>query len=128
MAATAAPDTREGVGRPALPPVSVAKFKEGMVLLERLVVENRQAFIQSGQDYKQEHREVTSRPLTAEEAASLAAGFPDDERSPEELAAAFLERGDLRAYDEPLPLEVLAAAGAQLAPALMRSGQLLTVL
>lgn len=110
-----------------LPPVSVAKFKEGLALLEQMVTENRRAFIEHGQEYREAHRDATLRPLNAEEAASLAAGFPNDPRSPEELAAAFHD-GDLRAYDEPMPLEVLAHAGAQLAPALMLAGQRLTVL
>lgn len=131
MAATESPRANgagAGTAMPHLPPISVAKFKRGMLLLEELVAENRQAFIEHGQAYKEVHREKTSRKLTAEEGASIAAGFPDDPRSPEDLAAAFVKHRTLRAYDEPPPIEVLVAAGSGVVTALLRSGQLMTVL
>lgn len=112
---------------PALPAISVARFEEGLLLVERMVAENTSVFIQHAQDYRAEHRKATDRPLSAVEAAQIAAGVLD-ERSPEDRAAAFLGHEGLRAYDEPAPTEVLLAAGVATAPAFLRAALRVTAL
>lgn len=103
--------------KPALPPVTGARFDEAMALVERLVQENASMFIARGQDYREQHRDGTSRPLNAVEVAQIAAGLGTDlQTASEQIAAAGLEH-----HDEPEPREVLLAAGIGTAPAFMRA-------
>lgn len=125
MPSTAKPRTN-GAGKPAavhkLPPVTVAKFEQAGVLIERMVAENTELFIANGRRYKDAHRaEFPPRSLSAEEAVQLAAAALDD-RPMEQRTAAF-QASDLRVYDEPQPIEVLAAAGVATAPAFVRAAR-----
>jgi hypothetical protein len=99
--------------------ITVGKFEALLELVERMVAENTSLFIRAGQSYKDQHRAASSRPLSADEAASVAAAVIGDDRTVEDRAVAF-QASELRAYDEPDTLEVLAAAGVATAPAFMR--------
>lgn len=111
--------TASRASKPTLPKITPARFKEAMLLVERIVDENTDVFIERGQEYRRKHREGTSRPLTAAEAAQVAtamsAAFDGD------LAdlAVRVQDSDLRAYDQPDPREVLLAAGVATAPAFL---------
>lgn len=105
--------------RVALPPITVGKFEQVGYLIERMVRENTEAFVGAGQEYRDQHRAGASRPLTAVEAVQVAAAALDD-RSIEDRALAF-QQSELRAYDEPRPVEVLVAAGVATAPAALRA-------
>lgn len=105
---------------PSLPPVVVAKFELALELVEDLVDTNTDLFVEKGQEYRSRHRMATERKLTAEEAAFIAAGMPDAEGLPPVVLAAAVQESDLKAYDEPAPMEILLAAGIATAPAFMR--------
>jgi hypothetical protein len=103
---------------PKLPPVTVNRVEQAATLLERLFDENVSLFIRKGQEFRDKHRESTSRPLFAEEAAQLAAALADTDE--ERVAVAEqLQAGSLRAYDEPQRTDILLAAGLATSPALM---------
>jgi hypothetical protein len=110
-----------------LPEPSVARFEILLEEVERMVKENTSVFAQAAQDYREEHRAVTSRALTPLEAAQIASGVLDD-RTPEDRTAAFQAHEGLRAYDEPQPQEVLLAAGVATAPAFLRVALRVTAL
>jgi hypothetical protein len=101
--------------RPALPVVSVARFEEAAKLIEQLVAEKQDVFLDAAQRFRERHREATSRALNAMEAAQVAAGLM---RSDVE-AAVLVQRSDLRAYDEPSANEIFVAAGMATAPAFL---------
>lgn len=127
MGQNTAAGPKDGAGRPTLPPITVARFEEALNLVELMVAENKRQFMQHGQDYRDEHREITSRQLNALEAAQIAAGWIDD-RAPEDRAAAVQAHPDLRVHDEPQPLEVLLAAGVSTAPAFLKAALRVTAL
>lgn len=102
---------------PVLPPVTVARFEEAMRLLEQVVDEQTDVFIARGQAYREKHRDGTSRPLSAEEAGSIAAGLAVAHGEPPIAFAEQLQASDLRAHEQPEPVEVLLAAGVATAPA-----------
>lgn len=101
---------------PTLPPVTVGRLEEAATLIERLFDENVELFIREGQGFKAKHREGTSRPLHADEAAQIAAGLAEADRI---KVAEEVQSSTLRAYDEPSRLEILMAAGMATAPAFM---------
>lgn len=106
---------------PALPPITTARFKEAMSLIEALGDgELPGLFIDRAQEYRTRHREGTKRPLTAAEAAQIATGLaqgaiPDVERVVE------IQQSDLGGYEEPDPREILFAGGVATAPAFVES-------
>lgn len=121
---SAAPASRaraaSGAGPRPLPKITVGKFKQASLLLERMARENTSRFAEAQAEYLASHREHNSRPLTPPEAAQLAAALA--ETMPEltedvAAAAAQLQASELRAYDAPQPQEVLLAAGAATATA-----------
>src|SRR4051794_39764994 len=92
-----------GASLPTLPPVTVARFEESLDLIERIAAEERSGFLREMQDYRDQHREVTRRPLTAGEATQFAAAMAEvyrDEETPDEVAAR-LQNSELYAYDDP---------------------------
>lgn len=99
---------------PALPPITVARFKEASRLIERLADEKRDVFLDRMQDLRDAHMERSRRELTAEEAATIAAAMLSED-DPVELAARVQSSG-LRAVDPPGSTEILLAAGAATAP------------
>lgn len=103
-----------------LPAVTVARFAEATRLIERLVDEQADLFIGHGNAYRTRHREGTSRPLHAAEAAQIAAAMLDDD-TPLEQRAANVQQSGLRAYDDATPQEVLLAAGLKTAPAFLHA-------
>lgn len=111
---------------PSLPPISVLRFERALELVDRLVDANTDAFIQHGQAYKERHRDASSRPLNAVEAAQIAAGLIDDTDAVTRVQA--IQDSDLRAYDEPGSDEVLLAAGVHVAPALLDAALMVTAL
>jgi len=122
MATTKTAGPRKGAGRsssmprtPKLPPITVAKLEETGRLLERLVSENQQLFIAKGQEFKQAHRDGSSRPLTPLESAQIARVLSEQENPVE--ATQEVQGSTLRAYDEPEGREILMAAGIGVAPA-----------
>src|SRR5581483_4982716 len=83
--------------RPPARRITVARFKEATKLIERLVEEKQDVFLAAGQRFRARHREQTSRPLTHEEAAQVAAallGADGDRLAMAERAQA----SELRAY------------------------------
>ncbi len=106
---------------PALPEVSTARLEEAMRLVEDVVSENQSVFVQKANDYREVHREGTSRPLNATEAAQIHAALVRDEVDGRDPGAqiAELQQSELRAYDPPAEQEVLMAAGVATAPAFM---------
>lgn len=116
-AGTAAPAPK------ALPPVTVGRFKQFGLLVERLISEKTSVFAEAQASYREVHREASPRKLKAVEAAQVAAAMAETLGG--ELAedagavAAKIQQSGLRAYDEPEGVEVLLAAGLATAPALM---------
>jgi hypothetical protein len=58
--------------RDSLPPVTVARFEQVTLLIQRLATEKTSVFLAAMRDYQDQHRDATSRPLTHMEAASVA--------------------------------------------------------
>lgn len=100
---------------PALPVVTVARFEEAAKLIEELVAEKQDVFLEAAQRFREKHRDVTSRGLDAMEAAQVAAGLMRNDVE----AAVLVQRSDLRAYDEPAANEIFVAAGMATAPAFL---------
>lgn len=111
-----------GASLPTLPPVTVARFEESLLLVERIASQERAGFLGEMQAFRQQHRDVTRRPLTAEEATRFTAAMADAYRdeAPEDVASR-LQGSELYAYDDPAPRDVLVAAGLATAPAMVRS-------
>lgn len=112
-----------GPAAPVLPPVTVARFEESLRLVERIYLSQQEGFLQQMQDFRAQHRDVTQRPLTAEEATRFAAAMSDvlaDGTDPAEYAAQ-LQNSDLYAYEQPGVRDVLIAAGMATAPALVQA-------
>lgn len=113
---------------PTLPPVSVLHFEHAMAIVEALVGEQTDLFIAAGQDYRRRHREGTGRPLNAMEAAQLTAATADTAGLPPITLTVAYQESDLRAYDEPEPMEILLRSGIATAPAAMESAKRLVAL
>ena len=97
----------------ALPPLTVARFEQATLLMERLVDENTDVFVGRMHAYRERQRAATSRKLTPDEAASVAAGLAASLSDDADLVgvAEDVQAGGLRAVDEPGAHEVLLAAG-----------------
>lgn len=102
-----------------LPPVTVARFEEAMNLVEQLVDDQTDVFVAKGQAYRERHREGTERKLNAQEAAQVAAAWASADGLPPVTVAEAVQQSELRAYDEPEPIEILLRAGIATAPAAM---------
>lgn len=106
----------------SLPPITVARFEEVTKLLERLIAEQSSVFTDAIGSYRSAHRDATSRPLSPDEAAQVAAALSDAMGADDPVGlAAQLQQSELRAYDEPDVREVLLAAGAATAPAFVQA-------
>lgn len=105
-----------------LPPMTVGRFSEASELLERLVAEKRDVFLENANEHRRRHREMTEpRQLSPQEAGQLAAAMVEvivDGEDPVAFAER-LQASGLRAYEEPDPRELLLAAGLSTAPALL---------
>jgi hypothetical protein len=113
----------------ALPVVTVARFEAATSLVETLFDENADLFIGKMQAYRERAREGTSRALTAQEAAGVAAGLASAMAADSPVAVAEqVQASGLRAVDEPAALEVLLAAGVSTAPAFLRAALRLVAL
>ncbi len=102
-----------------LPRVEVARFEEAMRLVEQLVDETEDVFVAKGQAFRERHRDGTERKLTAQEAAQVAAAWSTSAGLPPVTIAEAVQQSELRAYDEPEPIEILLRAGVATAPAAM---------
>jgi hypothetical protein len=122
------PQPKKPAARKALPVLSVAHFEEALGLIEVLVDENTDVFIAKGQDYRSRHRSGTERPLTAAEAAQVASAMASGAGLPPVALAVAVQESDLRAYDEPEPMELLLRAGVATAPAFMQTVKRFTAL
>lgn len=118
-----APSEASANGKPSarkLPPVTTARFGEASRLVERLVEEKSSIFVEKASAYRETHREGTTRPLNATEAAQITAGLAHtlDAATGADLGAlaAEIQQSDLRAYDAPSDQEVLMVAGVSTAP------------
>ena len=103
-----------------LPPVTVARFQEATRLIEALVDENTDLFIDRMASYRERARAGSARRLTPAEAAQVAAaigGAMDQDAAQVAQLAGKIQKGALRAVDEPNPQEVLLAGGLATAPA-----------
>lgn len=126
MAAAKRPPTKGAAGRGKKPAgvVTVARFEQAMLLLEQLVDENTDLFIGKMHSFREKHRDGTDRPLTAEEAAqvaaALSAAITEEDRDSVALAES-VQKSELRAYDQPSGREVLLAAGVSTAPAFVNA-------
>jgi hypothetical protein len=98
-------------------------MEEFTLLIERAVSEKTSVFIDAQNDYREKHREATDRPLTAQEAAQIAAAMTDalgkNVQDDPGGAVRQIQESGLRAYDEPTGVEVLFAAGLATAPAML---------
>lgn len=103
--------------KPALPVVTVARFDEVTKLIEQLVSEKQDLFLSAAQEFRERHREATSRALNAMEAAQVAAGLMRNDVE----AAVLVQSSDLKAYDEPAANEIFVAAGLATASAFLDS-------
>lgn len=111
-------------GLPPLPPITGSKMRSALVQLDLMVELNAGEFIEHGQAYRQQHRDATSRPLTAIEVAQIAAAFD----APLPQVKKDIDRAKLTAHDEPQPMEILARATVATSPALYDSVLRLTAL
>lgn len=109
--------------RVSLPAVTVARFEEALKLVEQLVDEQTDIFVAKGHDYRQRHREGTERRLTAGEASLIASAMASGDGLPPVTLAVAVQESELRAYDEPDPMEILLRAGVATAPAFMTTVQ-----
>ena len=103
-----------------LPPVTVARFQEATRLIEVLVDENTDLFIDRMASYRERARAGSARRLTPAEAAQVAAaigGAMDQDAGQVAQLAGKIQKGSLRTVDEPNPQEVLLAGGLATAPA-----------
>lgn len=111
-------------GAPKVKVVTVARFEQAMLLMERLVDENTDLFIGKMHSFRERHRDGTDRKLTPEEAAQVAAALSmaveEEDRDAVTLAAK-VQASELRAYDQPSQQEVLLAAGVSTAPAFIQA-------
>jgi hypothetical protein len=115
------PAPRKAPAKPKLPPVTVARFDVAIELVEALVDEQTDTFIAKGQEYRDRHREGTTRKLTAQESAQVASAMASlGDLNPVSVAVA-VQESDLRGYDEPEPVEILLRAGVATAPAALAS-------
>jgi hypothetical protein len=105
--------------KPALPPVTVARFEEALGLVEALVDEQTDVFIAKGQEYRERHQAGTERRLTAMEAAQIAAAMASAQGLPPVVVAEAVQASELRGYDEPEPIEILLRGGIATAPECM---------
>lgn len=114
----------------ALPPLTVARFEQCTLLMERLVDENTDVFVGRMQAYRERQRAATNRRLTPDEAASVAAGLAASLTDDADLVgvAEDVQSGELRAVDEPSSHEVLLAAGVATAPAFLNAALRLVAL
>lgn len=118
-------------GTPKLPPITVAKFEEALRLVEAIVEEKTSIFVEKANAYREVHREGTSRPLNAQEAAQITAAMADQLGNVAENPGGTIARiqdSELRAYDEPDQQEVLLAAGISTAPEFVDAGKRLVAL
>lgn len=107
-------------GSRKLPAVTVARFEQALLLVDRIYEANVDSTLRRLQDYRDRHREVTQRPLTAEEAVRWAAVARDilkDEAGG--MSPADLQQSGLFEYDQPGPPELLVAAGLATGTALL---------
>lgn len=113
-----------------LPPLTVARFEQATLLMERLVDENTDVFVGRMQAYRERQRAASSRKLTPEEAAKVAAGLAASLAPDADLVAVAedIQQGELRAVDEPSSHEVLLAAGVATAPAFLNAALRLVAL
>lgn len=106
----------------SLPPVTVARFSEAMLLLERIARRNVDVFADAAERYTLARRRASTRDLDALEAAQIAsalsAGVGTDALDPVDLAERVQASG-LRAQVDPPRIEALASAGAATAPAFL---------
>lgn len=100
-----------------LPPVSPARFEEALGLVEQMVGENYDEFVSRGQEVRRQHRDGSERPLSALEAAQVAAGMMSAQDLPPITVAVAIQQSDLRATDEPEASEILLRGGVATAPA-----------
>ncbi|HET6502102.1 MAG TPA: hypothetical protein VFG87_15205 [Amycolatopsis sp.] len=126
MAPRTGPGARKGAGArkapartPALPPVTIARLEEALGLIDELVDEQTDVFVAKGHEYRERHRAGTERRLTAFEASQVAAAMTSGDGLPPVTLAVAVQESDLRAYDEPEPLELLLRAGVATAPGWM---------
>lgn len=113
----AAKSTRARARKPALPVVTVARFDETTRLIEQLITEKQDMFLDAAQAFRERHRAATSRALNAMEAAQVAAGLMRNDVE----AAVLVQSSDLKAYDEPAANEIFVAAGLATASAFLDS-------
>lgn len=108
-----------------LPVVTVARFEQALRLIDRVYEANVDSTLRRLQDYRDRHREVSQRPLTAEEAVRWAAVARDilQQQAEQEGAAGWepsdLQQSGLFEYDQPQPPELLVAAGLATGTALL---------
>lgn len=128
MAAAKRPAARTRAA--GLPPITVGKFGEAMRLLERVVAEKRDVFLDAAAAYRDSHMDRMQRPLTAGEAAQIAAALAIDDDDPDRvrLAEQLQASGQLKAWDAPDAREVLLAAGASTAPEFLDAAKLFVAL
>lgn len=110
---------------PPLPVVTIEKLEEAGQLLQQLVQENLDVFVDGAATYQDAHRRRTARPVNAAEAVQLAVALSADD---EVLKAVELQRSELRGYDEPRQKEVLLAGGAATAPAFIKAARFFVAL
>ena len=114
------PKTTQATGGERLPVVTVARFEAASKLIEQLVEQNTDTFVEKMHAYRERQRAGTSRALSAAEAAQVAAGLATDLEPAERVKVAEdVQASGLRAVDEPSPQEVLLAAGLSTAPAFL---------
>ena len=120
---------KTATGGERLPVVSVARLEAATTLLERLLDENTDLFIAKAQAYRERARAGTSRGLTPQEAAGVAAGLAADLSAEERVALAeSVQDSKLRAVSEPQPMEVLIAAGLSTPKAFLQAAARFVVL
>jgi hypothetical protein len=106
--------------RDSLPPVTVARFEQVTLLIQRLATEKTSVFLAAMRDYQDQHRDATSRPLTHMEAASVAGTLAHQiGRDDVAAIAGEVQQSGLRAHESLEPRELLLAAGIRTAPAFL---------
>jgi hypothetical protein len=107
-----------------LPVITVARFETALLLIEQLVTEKQDLFLDAAQRFREKHRDISSRALNAVEAAQVAAGLMRNDVE----AAVLVQQSGLRAYDDPAASEVFVAAGLSTAPAFLDASSRLVAL
>lgn len=104
----------------SLPPVTVARFEQVTILIERLAQEKTSIFLEAMTGHIEQRQQAAARGLSSTEAVAVAGELASRLGRDDVIAlAAEVQQSGLQAADPPDPKELLLAAGLRTAPAFL---------